>query len=57
MFYNPSRSCSFYSYEKSYQKLLDAAQKNDLAFKGIINEVELLIFPSNVLPESSQRKY
>ncbi|KAJ8499720.1 hypothetical protein OPV22_010272 [Ensete ventricosum] len=43
------------SYEKSYQKLLDAAQKNDLAFKGSINEVELLIFPSNVLPESSQR--
>ncbi|CAL9086577.1 unnamed protein product [Musa textilis] len=43
------------SYEKSYQKLLDAAQKTDLAFKGSINEVELLIFPSNVLPESSQR--
>lgn len=30
--------------------------KNDLALKGNIDGVELLIFPSNQLPEKSQRK-
>lgn len=29
--------------------------KNDLALKGIIDGVELLIFPSVKLPEKSQR--
>ncbi|WOL06297.1 hypothetical protein Cni_G15029 [Canna indica] len=43
------------SYEKSYQKLLEAAIKNDVALKGNIGEVELLIFPSSILPECSQR--
>lgn len=46
----------FYSYEKSYQKLLEAAVNNDLALKGNIDEIELLIFPSSMLPASSQRK-
>ena len=30
--------------------------KNDLALKGNLDGVELLIFPSNQLPENSQRK-
>jgi len=30
--------------------------RNDLALKGIFDGVELLIFPSNQLPENSQRK-
>ncbi|KAG6474939.1 hypothetical protein ZIOFF_064156 [Zingiber officinale] len=43
------------SFEKTYQKLLETALKNDLALKGNVNELELLIFPSSILPESSQR--
>ncbi|KAJ8465408.1 hypothetical protein OPV22_027960 [Ensete ventricosum] len=43
------------SYERSYRKVLEAAIENDLALKGNIGEVELLIFPSSMLPESSQR--
>nr|XP_018678063.1 PREDICTED: uncharacterized protein LOC103975917 isoform X2 [Musa acuminata subsp. malaccensis] len=43
------------SYERSYRKVLEAAIENDLALKGNISEVELLIFPSSMLPESSQR--
>lgn len=31
--------------------------KNDLALKGNINGVELLIFPSNQLPVKLQRKW
>lgn len=30
--------------------------KNDLALKGNLGDVELMIFPSNQLPEKSQRK-
>jgi len=30
--------------------------RNDLALKGNFEDVELLIFPSNQLPENSQRK-
>ena len=30
--------------------------KNDLALKGNVDGVELLIFPSNQLPDKSQRK-
>lgn len=30
--------------------------RNDLALKGLFDGVELLIFPSNQLPENSQRK-
>ncbi|KAH7687372.1 Zinc finger RING/FYVE/PHD-type protein [Dioscorea alata] len=43
------------SYEKTYKKLVENMLKNDLALKGIIDGVELLIFPSTKLPEKSQR--
>ncbi|CAN0830262.1 hypothetical protein LINGRAHAP2_LOCUS1343 [Linum grandiflorum] len=43
------------SYNKHYKGLLDNAVKRDLAFKGYIDGVELLIFPSTQLPEDSQR--
>ncbi|XP_059625095.1 protein PARALOG OF AIPP2-like isoform X2 [Cornus florida] len=43
------------SYEKSYKILLESMAKCDLALKGNINDVELLIFPSNNLPDKSQR--
>ncbi|KAL4377299.1 hypothetical protein GQ457_02G039610 [Hibiscus cannabinus] len=43
------------SYEKNYKNLLDTMVKNDLALKGIFEGVELLIFPSNQLPEHCQR--
>ncbi|KAI3807920.1 hypothetical protein L1987_23858 [Smallanthus sonchifolius] len=43
------------SYEKSYQVLMDDMIKGDLALIGSINGVELLIFPSNRLPEKSNR--
>ncbi|KAH7538460.1 hypothetical protein FEM48_Zijuj03G0201600 [Ziziphus jujuba var. spinosa] len=43
------------SYERKYKSLLDGMIKNDLALKGNVEGVELLIFPSNQLPEKSQR--
>jgi hypothetical protein len=43
------------SFEKSYKILLEDMMRNDLALKAIIDGVELLIFPSNQLPEHSQR--
>ncbi|XP_073101738.1 protein PARALOG OF AIPP2 isoform X1 [Elaeis guineensis] len=43
------------SYESAYGKLLENMLKNDLALRGNINELELLIFPSNKLPENCQR--
>ncbi|OIW11148.1 hypothetical protein TanjilG_22955 [Lupinus angustifolius] len=43
------------SYERHYKGLLDHMIRNDLALKGIFDGVELLIFPSNQLPENSQR--
>ncbi|XP_076955161.1 protein PARALOG OF AIPP2-like [Bidens hawaiensis] len=43
------------SYEKSYQVLLEDMMRGDLALIGSINGVELLIFPSNRLPEKSNR--
>lgn len=46
----------WYSYERHYRGLLDHMIQNDLALKGVFDGVELLIFPSNQLPESSQRK-
>ncbi|KAE9612834.1 putative chromatin regulator PHD family [Lupinus albus] len=42
------------SYERHYKGLLDHMIRNDLALKGIFDDVELLIFPSNQLPENSQ---
>jgi hypothetical protein len=44
------------SYERHYRGLLDHMIRNDLALKGVFDGVELLIFPSNQLPENSQRK-
>ncbi|XP_041013050.1 uncharacterized protein LOC121256342 isoform X5 [Juglans microcarpa x Juglans regia] len=43
------------SFERNYKSLLDNMVKNDLALKGNFDGVELLIFPSNQLPEKSQR--
>ncbi|XP_072961642.1 uncharacterized protein [Typha angustifolia] len=43
------------SYERIYLKLLDNMLENDLALRGNINSIELLIFPSNKLQENSQR--
>ncbi|KAG6571163.1 hypothetical protein SDJN03_30078, partial [Cucurbita argyrosperma subsp. sororia] len=44
-----------HSYERNYKSLLDHMIKNDLALKGNLGGVELLIFSSNHLPENSQR--
>ncbi|CAO2832288.1 unnamed protein product [Amaranthus hypochondriacus] len=43
------------SYLKSYKVLLEYMMKHDLALKGNINGVELLVFPSNHLAHASQR--
>ncbi|XP_073297843.1 protein PARALOG OF AIPP2-like isoform X2 [Primulina huaijiensis] len=43
------------SYNKIYKVWLENIMKNDLALKGNVNGVELLIFPSNQLLENSQR--
>ncbi|XP_031288026.1 uncharacterized protein LOC116146740 isoform X2 [Pistacia vera] len=43
------------SYERNYKDLLDCMIKNDSNLKGNFDGVELLIFPSNLLPEKSQR--
>ncbi|CAA3027488.1 uncharacterized protein LOC111399148 isoform X3 [Olea europaea subsp. europaea] len=48
-----ARDCE--SYENSYKILLESMMKNDLALQANLNGVELLIFPSNQLPENSQR--
>lgn len=42
------------SYESNYKRLLDNMVNNDLALKGHVDRIELLIFPSNQLPEKSQ---
>nr|GMD02415.1 uncharacterized protein LOC109194010 [Ipomoea batatas] len=43
------------SYEKSYKALLRNLMKHDLALQGNFGSIELLIFPSNQLPENFQR--
>ncbi|KAK7330899.1 hypothetical protein VNO77_25105 [Canavalia gladiata] len=43
-----------YSYGTQYRGLIEYMSNNDLALKGNLDGVELLIFPSNVLPEKSQ---
>ncbi|KAJ6835108.1 uncharacterized protein M6B38_124055 [Iris pallida] len=43
------------SFERSYCKLLENMLKNDLALRGNIDGIELLIYPSNKLPMNSQR--
>ncbi|KAL8534784.1 hypothetical protein ACS0TY_010715 [Phlomoides rotata] len=45
----------FESHIKIYKVLLDNMMKNDLALKGNIDGVELLIFPSNLLPDNLKR--
>lgn len=44
------------SYERCYKTLLENMIRNDMALKANLEGVELLIFPSNRLPEKSQRK-
>ncbi|KAK4791597.1 hypothetical protein SAY86_032010 [Trapa natans] len=43
------------SYQRNYKGLLDNMMKGDLALKADFGIAELLIFPSNQLPEKSQR--
>ncbi|CAH9136836.1 unnamed protein product [Cuscuta epithymum] len=43
------------NYEKSYKVLLGDMMKHDLALKGKFGCIELLIFPSNQLPEKVHR--
>lgn len=45
-----------YSYRAYYRNLLDSMTKNDLALRGNLDGLELLIFSSIILPEKSQRK-
>ncbi|KAH9622526.1 hypothetical protein KSS87_023651 [Heliosperma pusillum] len=42
------------SYLRSYKILVDYMMKHDLALRGNINGVELLVFPSNHLPHESK---
>lgn len=42
------------SYVKFYKNMLERMMKDDLALKGDIDGAEILIFPSNQLPEKSQ---
>ncbi|KAK9726068.1 hypothetical protein RND81_05G187900 [Saponaria officinalis] len=42
------------SYTRSYKILVDYMMKHDLALKGNISGVELLVFPSNHLPQKSK---
>ncbi|KAK4773516.1 hypothetical protein SAY87_028535 [Trapa incisa] len=43
------------SYQRNYKGLLDNMMKGDLALKADFGIAELLVFPSNQLPEKSQR--
>lgn len=43
------------SYERNYKPLVDNMIKKDLALKGNLDNVELLIFASNQLPPNCQR--
>nr|XP_033512248.1 uncharacterized protein LOC104097026 isoform X3 [Nicotiana tomentosiformis] len=43
------------SYKRCYKILLENMIRNDMALKANLEGVELLIFPSNRLPEKSQR--
>ncbi|KAM7493946.1 hypothetical protein LguiB_028555 [Lonicera macranthoides] len=45
----------FESYMREYKSMVDYMMCYDLALKGNIDELELLIFPSNLLPQTSQR--
>ncbi|XP_027348503.1 uncharacterized protein LOC113860076 [Abrus precatorius] len=50
-FANDLYSCGTY-----YRRLIEYMSKNDLALKGNLDGVELLIFSSNVLPEKSESR-
>ncbi|KAK9266901.1 hypothetical protein L1049_027160 [Liquidambar formosana] len=43
------------SYGRNYKSLLECMMENDLALRGNVDGIELLIFSSNLLPEKSQR--
>ncbi|GMQ04373.1 hypothetical protein CsSME_00049812 [Camellia sinensis var. sinensis] len=43
------------SYEGNYRSLMECMINHDLALKGDVDGIELLIFSSNLLPEKSQR--
>ncbi|XP_013611052.1 PREDICTED: uncharacterized protein LOC106317825 [Brassica oleracea var. oleracea] len=43
------------SYERNYKPLVDNMMKKDLALKGNLDNVELLVFASNQLPPNFQR--
>ncbi|XP_028764290.1 uncharacterized protein LOC114722423 isoform X2 [Neltuma alba] len=43
------------SYRTHYSRLLEGMTKNDLALRGNLDGVELLIFPSSLLPEETHR--
>lgn len=43
------------SYERSYKTLLETMMRRDLALKGNFDGVEILILPSNHLPQNAQR--
>lgn len=47
---------STYSYNGHYKKLIENMEKNELALKGDIDGVELLIYCSNQLPVKAHRK-
>lgn len=44
------------SYVQYYKPLVDRLVKFDLVLKGLLEDAELLIFPSNLLPPGSQCK-
>ncbi|KAK1392085.1 PHD-type domain-containing protein [Heracleum sosnowskyi] len=48
-----ARDCE--SYEKGYKSILDSIMRNDLALKGNVDGVEILIYSSNQLPVKYQR--
>ncbi|CAH8362217.1 unnamed protein product [Eruca vesicaria subsp. sativa] len=43
------------SYERNYKPLVDNMMKKDLALKGNLDNIELLVFASNQLPPNCQR--
>lgn len=55
-FFNYIYFFTFHSYDTHYSSLMNKMIKNDMALKGNLNGAELLIFPSNILPQEIQRK-
>lgn len=48
--------CMYFCSYIYYEQLVNYMMNNDLALKGHLDGVELLIFPSNILPGYSQCK-